>query len=100
MYSFAESSLKLYINTYTHSGDTGYPGVPVYKEVGRHYPGIILSCIPIGAYEPRDFMCAQHVNPEESVCMHEVRFITGSISFKTVNGTHTHTHTYIHIYIY
>jgi L-ascorbate metabolism protein UlaG (beta-lactamase superfamily) len=48
--------------------DSGY--CPHFREIGRRFPGIDLSLIPIGAYEPRWFMQAMHVNPEEAVQVH------------------------------
>lgn len=50
------------------SGDSGY--CPHFKEIGERFPGIDLSLLPIGAYEPRWFMRIQHMNPEEAVQAH------------------------------
>ncbi len=51
------------------AGDTGYS--EDFKEIGRRFPGIDLAAIPVGAYEPRWFMKAQHVNPPEAVRIHQ-----------------------------
>ena len=49
------------------AGDTGYG--PHLKAIGRLFePDIAL--LPIGAYEPRWFMSAQHMNPADAVRAH------------------------------
>lgn len=50
------------------AGDTGY--APHFKDIGHRYHNFDLALLPIGAYEPRWFMKAYHVNPEESVQIH------------------------------
>jgi len=47
------------------AGDTGYSAD--FADIGKAYPGIDLALLPIGAYEPNDFMRSVHVNPEEAV---------------------------------
>ena len=50
-----------------HIGDTGYGDGRIFREVGERYGPPRVALIPIGAYEPRWFMRAQHVDPEEAV---------------------------------
>ncbi len=51
---------------FLHTGDTGYS--KDFKDIGAKFPqGIDWLAVPIGAYEPRWFMKAQHVNPDEAV---------------------------------
>lgn len=51
-------------------GDSGYSS-SLYKQIGQKYNDILVSLIPIGAYEPRWFMQNMHMNPEESVLVHQ-----------------------------
>jgi L-ascorbate metabolism protein UlaG (beta-lactamase superfamily) len=46
-------------------GDTGYS--KDFSDIGEAFGGFDLALIPIGAYAPRWFMHAQHVDPEEAV---------------------------------
>ena len=50
------------------AGDTGYG--PHFREIASRFGQIDLSFLPIGAYEPRSFMCAVHMNPPEAVQAH------------------------------
>jgi L-ascorbate metabolism protein UlaG (beta-lactamase superfamily) len=48
-----------------HSGDTGYFGG--FSAIGKVFGGIDAACLPLGAYEPRWFMGAQHMSPEQAL---------------------------------
>lgn len=50
--------------------DTGFGEGHTFREVHRLFGPPRLSLLPIGAYEPRWFMAAQHMNPEEAVQAH------------------------------
>jgi L-ascorbate metabolism protein UlaG (beta-lactamase superfamily) len=50
-----------------HIGDTGYADGKHYREIRDKHGDIRLAIMPIGAYEPRWFMKAQHQNPEEAI---------------------------------
>ena len=49
------------------AGDTGYGDGAIFRDLRARHGEPDISLIPIGAYEPRWFMAAQHVNPEEAV---------------------------------
>lgn len=51
------------------AGDSGYSAD--FEDIGARFPSMDLSLIPIGAYEPRWFMQAMHVNPEDAVKIHQ-----------------------------
>jgi L-ascorbate metabolism protein UlaG (beta-lactamase superfamily) len=50
-------------------GDSGFDDA-LFAEIGRRLGRPDLALIPIGAYEPRWFMRADHLNPEEAVQVH------------------------------
>jgi L-ascorbate metabolism protein UlaG (beta-lactamase superfamily) len=52
------------------AGDTGWGDGSWVREAAARGP-YRLAIIPIGAYEPRDFMKTNHINPEEAVAMFE-----------------------------
>jgi L-ascorbate metabolism protein UlaG (beta-lactamase superfamily) len=62
----------LWIATARHSvyfaGDTGYS--PWFAQLQRQYGRPEVALLPIGAYEPRWFMCDQHMNPDDAVRAH------------------------------
>lgn len=51
------------------AGDTGYDPV-MFVEIAERCGSPDLAVLPIGAYEPRWFMAAQHCNPAEAVQIH------------------------------
>jgi L-ascorbate metabolism protein UlaG (beta-lactamase superfamily) len=52
------------------AGDTGWGDGSWVDEAASRGP-YRLAIIPIGAYEPRDFMKTNHINPEEAVAIFE-----------------------------
>lgn len=55
-----------------HIGDTGFHDAINFRAVREKHQGFRLALIPFGAYEPRDFMAAQHQNPDEAVQCHKI----------------------------
>jgi len=66
-------------------GDTGY--CPAFKQIGDKYGPFTLAAIPIGAYEPREVLKCQHVDPEEAVQVH--------IDIKAKNSVGIHWGTFV-----
>ena len=49
------------------AGDSGYGDGAIFRLIREQLGAPDVALIPIGAYEPRWFMSAQHVNPAEAV---------------------------------
>lgn len=49
------------------AGDTGFGDGRVFRAIREKHGPIRLGLLPIGAYAPRWFMRAQHINPAEAV---------------------------------
>lgn len=49
------------------AGDTGYGTGNIFKSIGERFGAVDLAILPIGAYDPRWFMAAQHCDPEEAI---------------------------------
>lgn len=60
------------------AGDTGYG--PHFSEARERFGDMYLALLPIGAYEPRWFMRAVHLDPEEAVKAHQDLGSKNSIS--------------------
>ena len=59
-YVIARNGLCIY-----HSGDTGW--FDGFSGIAERFPDIHAAMLPVGAYAPRWFMRAQHIDPEEAV---------------------------------
>jgi len=76
-----------------YAGDTGWGDGSWVREAARKGP-YRLAIIPIGAYEPRDFMKTNHINPQEAVRIFEalkpvqalgVHWGTFQLTFEPIN---------------
>lgn len=66
-FAFRTSSFNVF-----YCGDTGYPeNFPLFRQIGDALGPFDLSCIPIGAYDPRDMNKDSHCNPQEAVQIHK-----------------------------
>jgi L-ascorbate metabolism protein UlaG (beta-lactamase superfamily) len=48
-------------------GDSGFGDGATFRRVRRRHPRLDAALLPIGAYEPRWFMCNVHMSPREAV---------------------------------
>jgi L-ascorbate metabolism protein UlaG (beta-lactamase superfamily) len=49
------------------AGDTGYGTGNIFRDIRARFGAIDVALLPIGAYDPRWFMAAQHTDPEEAI---------------------------------
>ena len=55
------------------AGDTGYGTGNIFRAIRERFGATDVALIPIGAYDPRWFMAAQHTDPEEAIqIMHDL----------------------------
>lgn len=78
-FSVTVDGLKFFFN-----GDTGY-SAELYKEIGERCGPFNLAAIPIGAYQPREIMKTQHIDPNEAFLIHQK--IKSKRSFGIHHGT-------------
>jgi len=80
--------------TIYHAGDTGFGDGRWFEDAARRGP-IRLAILPIGAYEPRDAMKGNHVNPAEAVRIFDalkpamalgVHWGTFQLTFETIDA--------------
>lgn len=64
-FSVQVDGLKFFFN-----GDTGF-NETLYDEIGSRCGPFDLAAIPIGAYQPREVMKIQHVDPDEAFLIHQ-----------------------------
>jgi len=53
-------------------GDSGFGNGEHFLDAHRRFGRFRFALLPIGAYEPRWFMRAQHMNPDEAVRAHQL----------------------------
>jgi len=51
------------------AGDTGYGTGDIFRRLREAYGPVDVALLPIGAYDPRWFMAAQHTNPAEAIAI-------------------------------
>lgn len=49
------------------AGDTGYGTGAIFRDLRERFGPTDLALLPIGAYDPRWFMAAQHTDPEDAI---------------------------------
>ncbi len=52
------------------AGDTGFG--EFFEQIHDRFPDIKVALLPVGAYEPRWFMSAVHLNPDDAVRAHQI----------------------------
>ena len=52
------------------AGDTGFGDF--FEQIHERFSNIKVALLPVGAYEPRWFMGAVHLNPDDAVKAHQI----------------------------
>lgn len=65
-FSIEVDGFKFFFN-----GDTGY-SEELYREISSRCGPFDVCAIPIGAYEPRELMRIQHIDPDEAFLIHQI----------------------------
>ncbi len=63
-----------------YAGDTGW-NEGIFRDVAARLPRADVALLPIGAYEPRWFMQAAHMDPDEAVRAHQALGARASVPF-------------------
>jgi L-ascorbate metabolism protein UlaG (beta-lactamase superfamily) len=61
-YVIEAAGLRIY-----HVGDSGYAQGRFFREASQRHGPLDLAILPIGAYEPADFMADSHMSPDEAL---------------------------------
>ncbi|MFL1780975.1 MBL fold metallo-hydrolase [Candidatus Hepatincolaceae symbiont of Richtersius coronifer] len=62
------------------AGDTAFYTGEIFKDLKAKYQTFSLALLPIGAYEPNNFMKYSHINPYESAKIHQIINAQKSVS--------------------
>ena len=54
------------------AGDTAFSDGKIFEELQSKHKSFALSFIPIGAYEPNEYLKYSHANPHEAVQIHKI----------------------------
>ena len=65
------------------AGDTAFNNGTIFKNIGKKYKSFDIALLPIGAYQPNEFLKSYHTNPNEAVLIHKLINSNNSIGMHT-----------------